>query len=159
MNSSSHVLSKWWLIWIFSYNGWLAIYYCKALITRCFHILTNPHNCLGCGDVLPAHIPRLTSSTKVVFDSNKVSNGPGFWGKSIEYPQTPVYIPRLKLLLGFNFKIVTIGYAFAITVSLVDIRSSKKQGSIGNITVASYWKCQTWALYFRLRKFSNHDKN
>lgn len=68
------------------------------------------------------------TSTKVVFDSNKVSNSPKFCGRKTERPQTPLYVPGLELLLGLNFKIITIGYALAITPSSADIRSSNGAG-------------------------------
>ncbi len=41
-----------------------------------FHILTNLLNYSGCGNVLPTHTIYMTSSTEVISDSNKVSNGP-----------------------------------------------------------------------------------
>ena len=66
----------------------------------------NPFNCSGCDYVLSAHITLTTLSTRVVFDSNKVSNSLGFCGNNTEYLYTPLYNLRLKPLLGFNFKII-----------------------------------------------------
>ena len=128
INLSSYVLNQQGLIGIFSYNELLVTNHCKAPITRCFHIFTNPLNCFGYGNVLLAYTTCTTLSSEVVSNSNRMSNGFGFWGKSIKCPQTSLNIPKLKLLLELNFKIIRIRCAFAITTSSTDIRSSKKAG-------------------------------
>lgn len=128
MNLSSYVSSKRWLILIYLYNRLLAISQCRANIMQCFCIFTNQLNCLGYDNVLPAHTTLTTLVTKVVFKGNKLSNGPGFYDKSIKCLQIPLYNPKLKLLLGFNFKIIITRYAQAITTSSADIRPSNSSG-------------------------------
>ena len=61
---------------------------------------------------------------KVMSDGNKLSGRPGFCNKNREYYWIPLYDPRLNLLLGLNFEIITIGCAFAITASSAVVRSS-----------------------------------
>lgn len=122
MNSSSYVSSNRWLISIFPYNGLLAISKYRANITQCFYILTNLLYCLGWSNVLPTHIIPMTLLIKLVSKSNKLSNGPRFWGKSTNFPQTPLYDLGLKLLLGVNFKIVMTICILTITAFLADVR-------------------------------------
>lgn len=126
INLSFYVLSKQWLIWTFLYNRLLAIIHCKAHIIQSFCIFINLLNYLSCGNILPTHTSYTILSTKVVSNSNKVNNGLGFWNKSIECLETLFNIPKLKLLLGLNFKIVTIRCVFTIIISLTDIKSFKK---------------------------------
>lgn len=122
MNSSSQVLSNWWLIPMFLYQGLLTISQCKALMTQCFCILTYALNYLSCSNDLPPQTTFTTLSIGVVSDDSKSSNGPGFCGKSTEYPRIPLFNLGLKLLLGLNFKIVITGYTRAITASLTNVR-------------------------------------
>lgn len=72
-------------------------------------MVTNQLNCLGYGDVLLAQTIYITSSIEVVSNGNTLSSRPGFYGRSTEYPQIPLYNPGLNLLLGLNYKIITTG--------------------------------------------------
>ena len=55
-----------------------------------------------------------------------MSYGPGYCDNNKKYLQTPLYDIRLKLLLGFNFKVVITGYAFGIMTSSMDVKLSNK---------------------------------
>lgn len=94
----------------------------KAPITQCFCIFINALNCLDCSNDLLLYTTLTTLSIGVVSDGSKSSNGPGFYGKSTGYLQTPLYDPGLKILLGLDFKIVITGCVYAITTISVDIR-------------------------------------
>lgn len=75
-------------------------------MTQHFYIFTNTLNYSDCSNDLFPHMILITLSIGIVSDSNKLSNGPKFYSKSIEYPQTPLYDRVLKLLLGLNFKLL-----------------------------------------------------
>lgn len=80
-------------------------------------ILTNMLNCSRCDNVLLIYTTLTISSTNIISNDISSSNSSGFCDKKIEYLQTLLYDPGLKMLLSLNFKIVMIRYTLAITTS------------------------------------------
>lgn len=103
-------------------------------------MLINPLSCLDHGNILLTPITLTKLSIRVVFNSNKIKNGFGFWGKNIKSLKTPLYDPKLKLLFCLNLKIVITRCVFAIPAFLAYIKSFNRTNNIDNTIVAFYKK-------------------